>query len=72
MAGEAEPGSDVSRVGTTSVGLLYLFLAFQLVNQIFLPILVATFILAKSVKRHPTVINVCVTWIISGIVSSLL
>lgn len=60
------------RVGTNSVALLYLFLAFQLVNQIFLPILVATFLLSKSVKRHSTVVNICVTWIISGTISSLL
>ena len=62
----------MSVVGTSSVGLLYLFLAFQLVDQIFLPILIATFLLSQSVKRHPTVVNVCVTWIVSGITSSLL
>ncbi|KIK52075.1 hypothetical protein GYMLUDRAFT_373458 [Collybiopsis luxurians FD-317 M1] len=40
---------------------------------ILLPILVLTFLLSKRVtKRHPSLINVCMTWILSGIFSLLL
>jgi len=59
-------------IGMIPHEMLYVFLAFQLIDQIVLPVLVATFVLSKSAKRHPTVVNVCVTWIITGIVSSLL
>ncbi|THV00818.1 hypothetical protein K435DRAFT_750751 [Dendrothele bispora CBS 962.96] len=41
-------------------------------NTILLPILVATFIFSKRAKRHPTLINVCVTWILSGFYSLFL
>jgi len=41
-------------------------------NTILLPILVATFLFSKTLKRHPTLINVCVTWIASGIFACLL
>lgn len=66
------PRAKAPRIGEVSNGLLYLFLAFQLVDQIVLPILVATFLFSKSAKRAPTLINVCITWIITGIISSLL
>ncbi|KAF8503215.1 hypothetical protein BU17DRAFT_101715 [Hysterangium stoloniferum] len=62
----------VPQVGTTSAALLYLWLAFQLINQTLMPILVITFWASKYVKRHPTVVNACITWIFSGIISSLL
>jgi len=64
--------SEGSKVGTQSLPLLYLWLAFQIIDQTLIPILVATFLLSKSVKRHPTLVNSCVTWVISGITSSLL
>ncbi|OCB85747.1 hypothetical protein A7U60_g7399 [Sanghuangporus baumii] len=41
-------------------------------DHVFLPILVATFLLAKRVKRNPILINMCITWIIAGISSTLL
>ncbi|PIL22504.1 hypothetical protein GSI_15193 [Ganoderma sinense ZZ0214-1] len=41
-------------------------------DQILLPFLVLTLLFSRAVTRYPTVINVCVTWIIAGIVSSLL
>ena len=37
-----------------------------------LPLLIGTILLAKSIRRHATFINLCVTWIIVGISSSLL
>ena len=66
MAGidETDPGSRVD---------LSVWLFFQIAaGHVGLPILVATFLLAKSVTRHPTLINMCITWIISGISSALL
>ncbi|KAF8506323.1 hypothetical protein JB92DRAFT_3201413 [Gautieria morchelliformis] len=68
----ARRATSTSTVGTSSIGLLYLFLAFQLVDQILLPILIATFLLSTTVKRHPILVNMCMTWVITGIVSSLL
>jgi len=35
-------------------------------NQILLPILVLTFLISKHAKRHPIVLNVCLTWIAAG------
>jgi len=52
---------------------LTIYLFFQIAaDQILLPLLVSTFLLARSVKRHATVTSLCCTWIIAGIVSSLL
>ncbi|KAK7056844.1 hypothetical protein VNI00_002561 [Paramarasmius palmivorus] len=45
---------------------------FNLVSSnILLPILVATFTFSKTAKRHATLINMCMTWIFSGIFSLL-
>ncbi|KAK7469277.1 hypothetical protein VKT23_003761 [Stygiomarasmius scandens] len=53
--------------------LLYMWIYFNLIaNTILLPILVATFIFSKRAKRHPTLINVCMTWILSGFYSLML
>ncbi|OCH91224.1 hypothetical protein OBBRIDRAFT_543779 [Obba rivulosa] len=52
---------------------LTIYLFFQIAaDHILLPLLVATFLLAPSVKRHATVISVCCAGVIAGIVSSLL
>lgn len=52
---------------------LTVWLFFQIAaGNVGLPLLVATFLFAKSVNRHPTLVNMCITWIISGISSSLL
>jgi len=40
-------------------------------GQVLLPILVATFLFSRA-TRHPTIINMCITWILSSIVSCLL
>ncbi|KAH9936389.1 uncharacterized protein B0H18DRAFT_1100981 [Fomitopsis serialis] len=49
------------------------WLFFQLAaDHVLLPILVATFVLSRSVVRHSTLINLCCTWILSGVISSLL
>ncbi|KAH9891684.1 hypothetical protein C8Q73DRAFT_762976 [Cubamyces lactineus] len=41
-------------------------------DQVLLPLLVATFLFSRKLVRHPTMINVCCTWILTGVVSSLL
>ncbi|KAI0822324.1 hypothetical protein BC628DRAFT_1421992 [Trametes gibbosa] len=41
-------------------------------DQILLPLLVATFLLSRTIARHPVMVNVCCTWICAGIISSLL
>lgn len=67
---QAEP--EDSQVGTQSTSLLRLFLALQILNQASLSLLILTFIFGKSVKRHPTVMNASIIWIIVAIISSLL
>lgn len=37
-----------------------------------LPLLILTILFAKNIRRHATFINLCVTWIIVGLSSSLL
>ncbi|KAI8990446.1 hypothetical protein BD414DRAFT_535755 [Trametes punicea] len=41
-------------------------------GHIGLPILVATFLFSKTAKRHPTIINFCVIWILYSIIYCLL
>ncbi|KAH9841614.1 uncharacterized protein C8Q71DRAFT_853983 [Rhodofomes roseus] len=60
-------------LGGSASADLAAWLFFQLIaDHVFLPILVMTFALSRSVVRHSTVINLCCTWILSGILSSLL
>ncbi|KAH8826901.1 hypothetical protein DL96DRAFT_1220387 [Flagelloscypha sp. PMI_526] len=57
----------------SNYSLLDAWIYLQLIpNIILLPLLVATFVFATNVRRHPTLINVCVTWILSGFFSLLL
>ncbi|KAI0756825.1 hypothetical protein C8Q80DRAFT_1091399 [Daedaleopsis nitida] len=54
-------------------GLDSVFFAIHILGgHIGLPILVATFLFSKTAKRHPTVINFCVTWILYSIIYCLL
>ncbi|KAJ7459885.1 hypothetical protein FB451DRAFT_1405767 [Mycena latifolia] len=39
---------------------------------VLLPLLVATFLFSKRARRHPALVNVCMTWILSGVFSLLL
>lgn len=41
-------------------------------GQVGLPILIATFLFAKKVYRHPTLINFCITWVIYSVSYSML
>ncbi|KAJ7250839.1 hypothetical protein B0H12DRAFT_1120061 [Mycena haematopus] len=65
--------ANATDMGKAAPVLLDVWIYFNLVsNTVLLPILVATFLLSKRVKRHPTLINACMTWILSGIFSILL
>ncbi|RDX42484.1 hypothetical protein OH76DRAFT_1458755 [Lentinus brumalis] len=64
---------DAQEIGLNAATDLAVWLFFQIAgDHVLLPLLVATFLFSKSILRHPTVINVCCTWIIAGVVSSLL
>ncbi|KAJ6508751.1 hypothetical protein C8R45DRAFT_815792 [Mycena sanguinolenta] len=66
-------GANAADMGRAAPVLLDVWIYFHLVsNTVLLPILVATFLFSKRAKRHPTLINVCMTWILSGIFSLLL
>src|ERR1700722_3481499 len=41
-------------------------------SHIGLPLLLAIVLLSKKIQRHPTFINMCVTWIITGLSCSIL
>ncbi|KAJ6585023.1 hypothetical protein B0H19DRAFT_1107723 [Mycena capillaripes] len=60
-------------MGRAAPALLDVWIYFNLVsNTVLLPILVATFLFSRRAKRHPTLVNVCMTWILSGVFSLLL
>jgi len=65
--------SSSSDVGVLGQRALPIWLFFQIAAGHFcLPILVGIFSFSTKAKRHPTLINLCLTWIISGIASCLL
>ncbi|KAI0729603.1 hypothetical protein C8Q72DRAFT_303649 [Fomitopsis betulina] len=67
------PRVTEDELGSSASADLDAWLFFQLAaDHVFLPILVATFVFSRSVVRHSTLINLCCTWILSGIISSLL
>ena len=69
----ASTGVDAQALGSAASTDLTIWLFFEIAgNQILLPLLALTFICSRTVTRHPTVVNVCITWIITGIVSLLL
>ncbi|KAL7279918.1 hypothetical protein ACG7TL_006327 [Trametes sanguinea] len=41
-------------------------------DQVLLALLVATFLCSRKIVRHPTMINICCTWIMTGIIASVL
>ncbi|KAG9227586.1 hypothetical protein PTI98_011148 [Pleurotus ostreatus] len=63
-----------SQTATSSdEALLNVWIYFNLVvNTILLPVLATTFLVSKRAKRHPTLVNVCMVWILSGFFSLLL
>jgi len=67
------PDSSSSDVGVLGLQALPIWLFFQIAAGHFaLPILVGVFSFSTKAKRHPTLINLCLTWIVSGIASCLL
>ena len=70
---EGRIGLDAQEIGPNAPTYLAVWLFFQILgSHVLLPLLVATFLLSTAVVRHSTVISLCCTWIIAGIVSSLL
>lgn len=60
-------------VGPNATVLMNTFLFLQIIPSHFgLPLLVTTFLFSKGAKRHITLINVCITWILSGVFSTML
>ncbi|KII90604.1 hypothetical protein PLICRDRAFT_683300 [Plicaturopsis crispa FD-325 SS-3] len=60
-------------LGDAAEPTLDAWIALQLIgSNICLPVLLVTFLLSKTIKRHFTLINVCIVWIISGTLSLLL
>ncbi|KAJ7366904.1 hypothetical protein DFH08DRAFT_948899 [Mycena albidolilacea] len=65
--------ANAADMGHAAPALLDVWIYANLIgNTVLLPILVATFLCSKRAKRHPTLVNVCMTWILSGIFSILL
>ena len=66
-------GVTEEEIGHQASADLSAWLFFQIAaGHIALPILTATFLFAKSIKKIPALIIVCITWIISAICSALL
>ncbi|TBU28645.1 hypothetical protein BD311DRAFT_663191 [Dichomitus squalens] len=64
---------DSQVLGSAASTDLTVWLFFEIAgDQILLPLLVLTFLCSRTGKRHPTVVNVCATCIITGVVSLLL
>jgi len=69
----SEAISHVDVPATQAGGVLTLYFVIQVIpSNLGLPILIATFLLAKSVKRHPLMINLCLCWILAGTLRCLL
>jgi len=65
--------ANVLDIGPNATYIRNIYLAFQIIpSHIGLPLLVITFLFSKGAKRHPTLINVCISWILSGIFSVML
>jgi hypothetical protein len=65
--------ADMKSLGSAGPIILNIYLYTHLIaNLIGLPILAAIFTFSKTAKRHPTLINVCIVWIISGVDTLLL
>lgn len=56
-----------------NIALTGVFLALHISGGIIgLPIAAVTIVASKQVSRHPTLINFCITWIISSLIYTLL
>lgn len=60
-------------LGNSGPVLLNIWIYFNLLsNNILLPILVLTILISSQLRRHATFVNLCLTWILSGVFSLLL
>ncbi|KAI0346031.1 hypothetical protein BDW22DRAFT_941794 [Trametopsis cervina] len=67
------PRVTEEEIGASASADLDGWLFFQIAaGHITLPILVSTLLFAKTVSAHPAVVTVCITWILSGVFSTLL
>ncbi|KAF5385707.1 hypothetical protein D9757_005505 [Collybiopsis confluens] len=68
------PRATQPEMGKQAIPFLDVWIGFNFASGlVLLPILVLTFLLSNRViKRHPSLINVCMTWILSGFFSLLL
>lgn len=65
--------ADAQDIGPSAPYLMRAYLVLQIIpSHIGLPLLVVTFLFSKDAKRHATLINVCISWIFSGIFSVML
>ncbi|GBE81387.1 hypothetical protein SCP_0311160 [Sparassis crispa] len=61
------------QLGSTALPNLAIWLFFQIAaGHILLPLLVATYLRSRSLRRRATLISLCCSWILTGIFSSLL
>lgn len=66
-------GPTEETLGNSTTIYLNIWIYFNLIgNTILLPLIVLTFLFSKTAKRHPILINLCMTWIFSGVFSLLL
>lgn len=66
-------GDMREELGDSAMIYLNVWIYFNLVgNTILLPLVVITFLFSKTAKRHSTLVNLCITWIFSGVFSLLL
>ncbi|TFK52629.1 hypothetical protein OE88DRAFT_1734599 [Heliocybe sulcata] len=64
---------SADQIGPDGPKFLTAYLFFQVISShLLLPILTSTFIFSKYAKRPATLISMCFTWILSGVVSSML
>ncbi|KAI9058400.1 hypothetical protein FKP32DRAFT_1614858 [Trametes sanguinea] len=67
------PGVDAAELGPDTHADLVIWFIFKIGgDQILLTLLVATFLCSREITRHPTMINICCTWVLTGIIASLL
>ncbi|KAI0076347.1 hypothetical protein K474DRAFT_1277460 [Panus rudis PR-1116 ss-1] len=71
MVASLDKRADGDVPGTSSELSAWLFFNIA-AGHVALPILAATLLIARPARRHPVVFNLCLTWIISGICSTLL
>jgi len=67
------PRISSTDVGTSAHGVLVFYFFLEIAGaHVLLPILLAVFTFNTRATRHPTLINLCLTWILSGIFSCTL